>query len=184
MGQSNLPCDPEQTEEGLENGQMGKCCVIAEKLPWPGGSWYFSIWSQVKGHRSQDWPWCRGCLSANPFPPSFSFFIFCSLIYSGLNWHRGLDSACCQTKALQCTQYYSDPVSALSPMRSPQCYVSLTEKYSHTEKDAILQGEALPYWCCTDEGNIHCTHTHTESQSHIHKRGKRSCFVSIWDFSC
>lgn len=24
---------------------------------------YFSIWSQVKGQRSQKWPWCRGCLS-------------------------------------------------------------------------------------------------------------------------
>ncbi len=122
---------------------------------------------------------------------SLSFFIFCSLIYSGLGWHRGLDSACCQTKGLQCSQCYSDPVSALSPMRSPQCYVSLTEKYSHAEKDAILQVEALLYWCCTDKGNIHrthmhaCkhtrthththTHTHTETQKHSHtytKKGK------------
>lgn len=38
MGQSDLPSDPEQTEEGLENGQMGKSCLITEKLPWPGGS--------------------------------------------------------------------------------------------------------------------------------------------------
>lgn len=45
-------------------------------------------------------------------------------------------------------------------MRSPQCYVSPTEKYSHAEKDAVLWVEVLLYWCCTDKGN---THTHLQT---------------------
>lgn len=139
-------------------------------------SGYFSKRCQVEGQRSQNWSWCL--LNLLPL-----FFIFCSLIYSSSGWHRGLDSACCQTKALQCSQFYSDPISALSPVRSPQCYVSLTEKNSHAEKDAILQVEALLYWCCTDKGNTHRTHMHARKHTHIHSytclEGKRGCFVSI-----
>lgn len=148
MGQANLPSDPEQKKKaGLENGQMGRSYLIMEQWTarWQQlhlGFSQYGVRSNITGQRSEH---DVGGVCPLNFYPSSSFFILCSLIYSGLRWHRGLDSACCQTKALQCSQYYSDPVSALSPMRSPQCYVSLTEKYSHTEKDAILQVEALLY---------------------------------------
>lgn len=128
---------------------MDRWVEVMEQKLWPGGDSCIRVFlnmdsgQKVKGQRTDHD--VGDCLSAKPPSPLSHFSSFCSLIYSGLRWHRGLDSACCQTKAPQCSQYYSDPVSALSPMRSPQCYVSLTEKYSHTEKDAILQGEALLY---------------------------------------
>lgn len=136
----------------------------------------YGLGSRVKGHKTD-----HDVANVSPF----LFFSFFSLIYSSLGWHRGLDSACCQTKALQ---YYPDPISALTPMRSPQCYVSLTEKYSHTEKDAILQVEAL---CCfTDVAQtrvIYTEHTctackHALTHSNTSTKGKRGRFVSIWEF--
>ena len=123
----------------------------------------------------------KGCLSAAPLNTS-THFSFSTLIYSGLGWQRGLDSAWCRTKDLQCRQYYSDPISALSPMRSPQCYVSLTEKYSHTDKRCCLARGSPAFLMlhrqekCTRSLHTH-THTHTHSYTHI----KRGYFVSIWD---
>lgn len=148
---------------GLEDGDLGFS--------------QYGVRSNIKGQRSEH---DVGGVCPLNFYPSFSFFIFCSLIYSGLRWHRGLDSACCQTKALQCSQNYSDPVSALSAMRSPQCYVSLTEKYSHTEKDAILQVEALLYWCCTDKGNIH--RTHLQNCRHTYTTGEKELLCVLLGF--
>lgn len=138
-----------------------------------------SIWRQVKHQGGKIWTRCRRYLSAQLFPslPS-SFFIRCCLIYSGLRWHRGLDPVSCQTKPPQCSRYYSDRISALTPMRSPPCYVSPTEKYSHAEKDAVLWVEVLLYWCCTDKGN---THTHTQC-SHISRHAQKGLLCVHWDF--
>lgn len=132
----------------------------------------YGVRSNVEGERSERL--VGGICLLNLFPPSPSFFIGCCLIYSGLRWHRGLESACCQTKPPQCSQCYSDHISALTPMRSPQCYVSPTEKYSHTEKDAVLWVEVLLYWCCPDKGDAHTHHAHTFADMH-----KRGWFVSI-----
>lgn len=136
--------------------KIDRSFLIMEELQ--GGNVFIpSIWRQVKRWGWKIWALVGGNCLLNFFLPSPSFFIGCCLIYSGLRWHRGLESACCQTKPPQCSQCYSDHISALTPMRSPQCYVSPTEKYSHTEKDAVLWVEVLLYWCCPDKGD---THTH------------------------
>lgn len=86
------------------------------------------------------------------------------MIYSSQGWHRGLDSACWQTKTLQ---YYSDPVSALSTMRSPQCYVSLTEKVFTLRK---------MLFCFTDAAQtrvIYTEHTNMPANTHSHKHKER-----------
>lgn len=132
----------------------------------------YGVRSNIKGERSERI--VGGICLLNFSPPSF--FIRCCLIYSGLRWHRGLDPACCQTKPPQSSHYYSDYISALTPMRSPQCYVSPTEK--HTEKDAVLWVEVLLYWCCTDKGN---THTHTQC-SHICRHAQKGLLCVHWDF--
>lgn len=133
----------------------------------------YGVRSNVEAERSER---LGGICLLNFFPPSPSFFIGCCLIYSGLRWHRGLESACCQTKPPQCSQCYSDHISALTPMRSPQCYVSPTEKYSHTEKDAVLWVEVLLYWCCPDKGD-----THTPC-SHICRHAQKGLICLHWDF--
>lgn len=87
------------------DAQMKNHVYIWASLP-------YGFRSNIK--RSQQWTTVSVCQTLSP---SVSFFIRRSLqIYSGLGRRRGLDSACCQTKALQCRQYYSDPVSA------PQSY--------------------------------------------------------------
>ena len=63
-----------------------------------------------------------------------------------------------------------------------------TKVFTHWERCYSASGSSALHWCCTDSGNLHRTHMHTGQETHTHThihtstKGKRNCFVSIWDF--
>lgn len=66
------------------------------------------------------------------------------------------------------SQSRSDPVSALSPMRSPQCYVSFTEKYSYTLRKMLFCKWRPCYTDVAQTRVIYTEHACRTAGTHVH----------------